>query len=57
MGKIMKDESVEEFRQKIKKIINEVIIFNDKTPQKFNKQRRPRTISSRQARSNSGWVK
>ena len=55
----MENETVEEFRAKIKKLIDDVVNVDpsQKLPQKFNKQRRPKVISSLQSRANSGWIK
>lgn len=54
----MADETVEEFRKKIKKLKDEVINFKptQKIKEPYHKQR-PKTISSSQSRSNSGWLK
>ena len=55
---MMEDETVEEFRAKIKKLNDDVVNFKptQKLREPYQKQR-PKTISSLQSRSNSGWVK
>jgi len=51
-------EKLEQFKAKIKKLNNDVIYFQptQKLKESYKKQR-PKTISSLQARANSGWVK
>jgi len=55
---MMENETLEEFRAKIKKLNDEVIYFQptQKLEKSYQKQR-PKTISSLQSRANSGWVK
>ncbi len=54
----MEIKTLEEFKAKLKRLNDEVIYFQptQKLEKSYQKQR-PKTISSLQSRSNSGWVK
>ena len=53
---MMEDETVEEFKAKLKKLNDDVIDFKptQKLKESYQKQR-PKVISSLQSRANSGW--
>lgn len=50
----MEDETVEQFKERRKNSLDHLINFKglEKTPQKFNKQRR---MTSQEAKNKSGW--